>query len=384
MSAWARGGWWLLEHIRFKFFEEQMSKPENRKLGRVRYTEGQMLRSADFQDIERVEAQRRWWHNRALHNAYGVYQGFDAATEKNNAGQTRTLLVTPGIAYDCYGRELVLDCAARVLIPSTYASSEGTLTLLIRYQDVACRQELNPHSSVCCTESGAQRAGTIEFVWADGTRIPVREGVVLGSQPFYKFRALPFLSFKKAPTGLPLARPKLGSGSTVPGNTAWQPWDFQSEVGNQKRIFSEIKPIYTEIGVQTRIDTSAAGFTEIPQYFAWLQGSIWNPQFSQLVPALFPSLANESIDGFTFRLLLYQPLSQSQLEIARAARAVQRPVTLIQDSGSFSIFARQQNLSVAWLGCQMPRNSPFVSPEKVPVPCGCVFAPEVLARPGWK
>jgi hypothetical protein len=285
--------------------------------------------------------------------------------------------VTPGVAYDCYGRELLLECAARVLVPSTFASNEGTLTLLIRYREVACRRDSHARSSACCLHGGAQTTGTIEFVWAGGARIPVREGVVLGTLRYSKFRALRFQPFKKAPAAPPLARPKLGSGSTVPGNTAWQPWDFQTEDGNKKTI-------YKEIGVQTGIDTSAAGFTEIPQYFAWIQGSIWNPQFNQLAPALLPSLANESIEGFTFRLLLYQPPPPGQLEIARVARAVQPPLTLIQDSGSFSIFARQQKLSVAWLGCQMPRKSPFVSPEKAPVPCGCVFSPEVLERPDWK
>jgi hypothetical protein len=226
-------------------------------------------------------------------------------------------------------------------------------------------------------KAGAQSSGTIEFVWADGTRIPVGAGVVIGTLTYYKFKVLRFVNFKKAPAGLPLARPKLGTGSTVPGNTSWQPWDFQSEDGNHR-------PMYTEIGVQTTIDTSATGFTDIPQYFAWIQGSIWNPQFSQLVPALLPSLANESVNSFTFRLLLYVPPAGPQLELARTPRASTRPITLIQDSGSFSLFARQQKLSVAWLGCLMPAKSTFVSPLSVPVPCGCVFSPEVLARPDWK
>jgi hypothetical protein len=354
-----------------------MSKPQNRQLDRVRYAEGQMLLSADFQNMQGVEAQRRWWHNRALHGAYGVYQGFDARMEFGKAGETQTVAVTPGVAYDCFGRELVLDCAARVSVPKIFASSEGTLTLLIRYQEASCRKELNAHSALCCMKKSLQSTGTIEFVWADGKRIPIREGVVLGELTYYKSRIPRFQNFKKAPTGRPLARPKLGSGSTVPGNTSWQPWDFQSVDPNQRTI-------YTEIGVQTTIDTSAAGFTDIPQYFAWIEGSIWNSQLRQLVPALLPSLANESIDSFTFRLLLYVPAHPPQLLLARKAHVLARPITLIQDSGSFSLFARQQKLSVAWLGCQMPKNSSFVPPERVPVPCDCVFSPQVLVHPDWK
>jgi hypothetical protein len=52
-----------------------MSVFEKRPLERVRYWQGQMLRSADFRAQSADTAQHRWWHNRALHNAYGVYRG---------------------------------------------------------------------------------------------------------------------------------------------------------------------------------------------------------------------------------------------------------------------------------------------------------------------
>src|SRR5262249_23851380 len=51
------------------------STPEQRDLERLRYWQGQMLRSRDFRDQAAQQAELRWWHNRALHNAYGVVAG---------------------------------------------------------------------------------------------------------------------------------------------------------------------------------------------------------------------------------------------------------------------------------------------------------------------
>src|SRR5690606_23425466 len=42
---------------------------------RQRYWHGQLLRSTDLGDQLVQEAQLRWWHNRAIHNAYGVVAG---------------------------------------------------------------------------------------------------------------------------------------------------------------------------------------------------------------------------------------------------------------------------------------------------------------------
>jgi len=134
-----------------------------------------------------------------------------------------------------------------------------------------------------------------------------------------------------------------------------------------------------EIGVQTTIDTSAAGFTEIPQYFAWLEGSIWNGQSMQLVPALLPSVTDESINSLTFRLILLPPNSTKIIVGARASLAAAAPpIQLIRDSNEFALFAQQQQLCVAWLGCQMPPNTQFVTQKKIFY--GKVFQPEFVQR----
>src|SRR5256885_15198605 len=83
----------------------------NREIERLEYWEGQLLRSGDFAAAQNADNQRRWWHNRALHNAYGVSLGLNVTQEGDR------LLVECGIAYDCEGRELIVPGAARVRLP---------------------------------------------------------------------------------------------------------------------------------------------------------------------------------------------------------------------------------------------------------------------------
>lgn len=346
-----------------------MNDQDDRRLGRVEYWEGQMLRADDFRDSRRVEAQRRWWHNRALHQAYGVYQGYTAILVKDNKGRP-AINVTPGVAYDCFGRELVLDCHATVPLAATHIQKNGRLTLLVRYCDLPSRDVTDARSASCCLAGEQVPSAAVEFVWCedDGTAPP--EGVALGRLMYSEGIPKRFVASAKAQTSRPLARPILGTGSTVPGNTSWQPWEYRS-IGSEGNSFT------FEIGVQTTIDTSAAGFTEIPQYFAWLQGSIWNPQSMQLLPALLPSLAGESINGFTFRLILLPPREDVILSATKAF-VFQRQINLVRDSNSFALFARQQKLSVAWLGCQMPPRTTYLSPAQALR--SRVFQPDVMVK----
>ena len=113
------------------------------------------------------------------------------------------------------------------------------------------------------------------------------------------------------------------------------------------------------LGVQTWIDTSAAGFSRVPCYFAWLEGSLWNAQTLQLVPAIFPSITDESVTGFTFRLWLEAAFPQSTgPNIRGPARSLSLSAggplfNFVVDPGDFVLFAQQQDLYVTWIACQM-------------------------------
>src|SRR5438874_581145 len=76
--------------------------PEARDLERQEFWQGQMLCSRDFRRQLRVSDQYRWWHNRAMHHAFGIVHGFEIEPQEDG------ILVHPGMAYDCFGREIIL------------------------------------------------------------------------------------------------------------------------------------------------------------------------------------------------------------------------------------------------------------------------------------
>ena len=324
-----------------------MPKAEKRELERVQYWQGQMLRSRDFRDIKTCEAQRRWWHNRAIHNAYGVAEGLVCTLTVG--GSPSGVSVSPGAAYDIFGHELILE-RPQVIPLSTELPPKlnGAVSLLMRYKPPSHILHPDDRAEICWS-SGSVAAGTAEFTWKVGDNLSPADGVAVcavyygagkfrGADPHYVRMSI-----------RPESRPLLANGVTIPGNTPWDPWVAGFALGPNQESTPDL------IGVQTWIDTSAAGFTQIPCYFAFLQGALWNAQTQQLTPAIFPSIADESLIGFTFRLWLQAlpPWEADSLALRVRAHAAAPDFTFISDPSDFSLFARQQGLYVSWFGCQM-------------------------------
>jgi hypothetical protein len=325
-----------------------MPKRERRKLERVQYWQGQMLRARDFLDLQAVESQRRWWHNRAVHNAYGIAEGLQCSPMPfpSTAAQ---VTVSPGVAYDIFGRELILERAQSFPVPATGAQGLlGPLSLLMRYKPPSRRLNPNEVSEVCWNAPGSFSAGTAEFVWKVGLigfTLDPAEGVAVfavqygaegltGQYPNYIPVSTP-----------PVASPLLAAGATIPGSTPWTPWTIVFANGQDQSS----GPM--TMGVQTWIDTSAAGFTQIPCYFVQLEGALCNPQAGQFVPALFQSIADESITGFMFRIWL-QPVYRQDTREPAPEEERTFDWGYITDPYLFGVFAQQQNLYVSWIGCQ--------------------------------
>lgn len=314
-----------------------MPRLKKRRLERVQYWQGQTLRARDFLDLQAVEAQRRWWHNRAVHNAYGVAEGLKSLP--NSALSEATgIIVSPGVSYDISGRELILERQQYVALPVNLPPDQVvTWSLLMRYKPPQRRMRPDEIGEVCFNSPGSVVAGTAEFVWKAGDRIDPAEGVSIVAVRFSKGRLLGRDPSFIQPAPVPVARPLLAAGATVPGSTPWTPWTvvFAQAQGESSGPAT--------MGVQTWIDTSAAGFTQIPCYFAQLEGALWNPQSGQFVPALFQSIADESITGFMFRIWL--PVRQDY--VAELA-----PQERILEPYLFGVLAQQQKLYVSWIGCQ--------------------------------
>ncbi len=306
-------------------------------LERLRYWQGQLLRSKDLQDQVYGAVHLRWWHNRALHNAYGIVAGLEVLPLDEGA-----LKVLPGLAYDCFGRELLLAAAVTVPIPDRIPATGVTL-LANCYEPARA-----PLSDDVCWPVAEIAPASLQLSWKLNDAVSIRDGVALarldasGQQVETIARSLT----------RPLARPRIANGTTIPGNTPWRVWELTA---------SDQIPLF--LGLEVEVDTSAAGFTATPCYFAWLQGSLWQPDlasrflrgvklarssvavnallelgFLQLFGARFGHIHDPRPDRFTYRVWLPQ-----MTRWVRARLGIERLLlTVIQ----------KQKLSVCWLGIQ--------------------------------
>jgi hypothetical protein len=308
---------------------------DRRHLQRTRYWQGQMLRSGDFPSQLQTEAELRWWHNRALHNAYGVALGLET-TASEQGGTITAIHVAPGVAYDCFGRALILQSERDIQLPDA-SGTIASFTLIARYRETAQFPDPRQMSGVCwsCCE-GSTGLESPDFGWKATATLCVEDGVPLGRL----LRASGALNELRLDTAFvpatpkPLARPYLAAGSTIPGSTAWAPWF----AGNQQQV----------LGLETVVDTSAAGFTRVPCYFATLDGL--DTSLHSIIPVILTHIQDLTPNSFRFRLFI--GIEDEPPIFTRAAR----------DRATLPIYVR-------WLGCQSPVDADRCLAGAVEKPC---------------
>ena len=426
---------------------------ENRvyELQRLRYWQGQKLLSRDFRDQVSYESELRWWHNRALHNAYGVSYGFEVTLDKTHVE------INCGVAYDCYGRELILQVPKRMALPPAPVEGFASVTLVASF--AASDQHISSKEVLMGTVDCSPNRLTPAFQWKESRCCQFVDGVPLAEisyEPSAPLESLPpNLRFPPAPDqkvfynaekklliaidGLTpadeaelkefsddpafvtaidklvaadqrtrvlnahfvqrraraLTRPRLGSGSTVPGDTAWDLWtEIILDAAGQK--------VPADLGVQVTVDTSGAGFTETPCYFAWLQGTLWDQVHLNFFPVPIVHIDRETYRRFRFRLWMPSIITVLGTRIRFAntdpdlsnLTTSPSPVNLrfinfdstIPDiptqsqprnfATDFVNFARQQKLHVCWMGIQE-----MVQPTcETLADCSCETAPPVAEK----
>lgn len=299
------------------------SLPDPVDLQRLRYQQGQQLRSRDRRDQVAIEAQLRAWHNRAMHNAFGIVEGFEVEFEADSA------VVQPGLAYDARGRELILQRPRTINFPRIDPTETTSWLLLARFKETAEYPPRNQFSSVCFGRKDGLWLESPEFLWKQTNqwrpelgvpiaRITVNTDGLAPDQDFVPFRVRA------------IARGRIYAGESHPGNTTWEPWTFPV-VGTRG----------LQVGFQTRIDTSQAGFTQVPCYFASLQLAPLNPL--ELPTFLVPvtHITVEAVNGFTFRIFfpgLFMP-GATDTEV-------------LQINRQFSKFNARSRYYVSWIGIQ--------------------------------
>lgn len=310
-----------------------MPTTDVRRLDRLLYWRGQALLARDFRDEAAQADERRAWHNRAVHEAFGIAAGLEVTLL---ATTPQTASVAPGLAYDRAGREILvrraLTSAAPPLPPTT---AEASFDLLIRL-----------------------RAGSAELTWKPSSARRSIDEVPLARFRLSRRTIGPDPRFS-APRVRPYARPRIATGATLPGNTAWQIQRPPIGLTGETAIGTSIA---------TRVDTSGAGFTEVPCYFAWLEGRLVDEDAGVFLPAFFTQVTEESLTGFVFRIWLPSPGRLGREGVGRSvlARARTLGLRVTRTFAEVQRFAQAQRLAVAWLGCEHE--------QRAPLPLG--FAPQ--------
>jgi hypothetical protein len=182
---------------------------------RVRFVHGQRLPAADLTDAVAGELRRQELHVVAAHRTWGIASGLTVS------GGTESARVRTGVAYDVYGRTIVLHRSPIVSVPARLVNAADAVEL------VASWSECGP--TVTFVPAGAARPGL---------DVPLARFELSGGE-----LGDPDLSVRRYVRSL--AVPRIGSGVvtlTVPSST------------NPRKPFS------------ATIDTTIGGFASTPTY----------------------------------------------------------------------------------------------------------------------
>jgi hypothetical protein len=273
---------------------------------RIRYYDDQLLKAEDLQDDVAYEARMRELHVRTVHNTWGVALGFDIDVSKDGDA----VLIGPGIAYNCSGRELISVRTLGIGLPAPPIGSQADawwFDLVINYRGTAdLLAGRSAHERCLGTGvSPIEEQPTWRWYFAgDATAEPppiLAEDVRLGDQvPLARFKIAaprdggrmklvgkPDLSIRRNAQGL--VRPHIAGGH-LEGTFQHDP---------EQRAAS------------LEVDTKAGGFSQTPRYFASLATHPFlagtdpdapDPEYLALLRLLlgpFLAIRAPSRDGFT-------------------------------------------------------------------------------------
>ncbi len=266
-------------------------------LVRPAFFDGQRLDADDLTAVYEFHRSLRWLHNRSLHG-WGVASGFTVTARKGDG----ELTVGAGYALDCAGHDILLARAVTLGVPPLAGAPGGgpvELLLTVSYasdDDLAASETRDG----VCTDGGAVRRAEAPRLRFQNPRVPgdptvsFRRGldIVLATVSIQNCR----LAAAPSPAGRrdarPATQPFVAAGGTVAGAT---PWEFFPATG-------------VPIGVQTRVDSSAAGFQRTPTYSAQVMGARALPGTTALIDG-FATVANASPGSFLLQVTLPRNLA---------------------------------------------------------------------------
>lgn len=223
---------------------------------RLAHREGQRLTADDLRAEKSYEDRLRWLHVVGLHSTWGIVSGLNISGMIGD----RMLTVGPGYAVDEAGRDLLLAGETKIPVPDILGPA--VLVLVMSYRaDTKFRRNAAELAQVCLHEPEARPLEQPEFSWQPamdahfGLQVPLIKVEVSGGVVSSLLGGRVRRYARREGASI------IGWGSTEPGRTAWT-----------LEKHPDPDPSPEPVWLQVEVDTSEAGFTQVPHYFAFLRG----------------------------------------------------------------------------------------------------------------
>jgi hypothetical protein len=231
-----------------------VEKADIPRLERITFFSGQRLTAKDLTELQRAHRELRWLHNRSLHG-WGIGIGLAVTGERGASAVT----IEPGYGVDCLGREIILTEKKTIKVPAVAGAPGGTEAvyyLVAGYQGDEVQQVAERRPGVCIPGGTVRLSEEPLIDWRRPNQLKEGLELVLAQVWIQNCQLSRPLSLAPRRYARPAQQPYIAAGQTSEGNTAWQEW----KVNN------------TLVGVETRVDTSAAHFRTTPRYIAHIVG----------------------------------------------------------------------------------------------------------------
>ncbi|GAA1061427.1 hypothetical protein [Agromyces bracchium] len=301
-----------------------------------RFFAGQLLTADDLNAEQDVDTGLRRLHNRMLHG-WGIAAGLAVTGGRGGTSVT----VGAGYALDAAGRELVVPDARVAAIPAVAGGVDGgpiRFTLVLRWRDDD-EAAVDTRPGACATEGAVRRDDGPALEWREPGQVSAGIHVVLADVDVQSCRLLgpPDDSGRRLLN--PPPTPYAGSGATVAGETVWRVRSAQG-----------VAPW----ALWTDVDTSEAGFGDIPAYVARIVGprEVTAAQAPHGTPCLLDGPPHiEASEPGRFRVVV--PLLRAVLtDPVRGTLIEVNPIGLIAAPALADIASFTLKWTVEWIGVQ--------------------------------
>jgi hypothetical protein len=258
---------------------------------RVTWRSGQRLDARDLRDDHRRDGRLRQLHVRHLHDTWGIALGFEVTASSTLDGFGRAgsaeIVVGPGYAVDGQGRDLLLAESIQPSLPAV----DGRFVLTVAYREDSEFPDSSGLPAPGIDNGLDLRQERVRFAWRTPEEVRFGPEVPLSQITIANGAMTGGLDFTVRRYTQPLLRPHIDMRVTEEGRSGWKDW-----LGGPPEVRQEL-------GLELEVDTSEAGFTGTPFYFAVVQGDFANrPEGPPLFePNLWPQgEATFSVDSMGF------------------------------------------------------------------------------------